>query len=393
MPRPSWPVTLALVNPQDSGIARLRLAMAVLAAAAAALVTAQKHLLASPGIGLVLVLVCALPFVVDARWRRLLRPGWPLTAATLVVAAGATALLFYQPVASDAAMLFFIALAGRLGGGTTSRASIPAAVLLVALPLTASALGGSQVPVIAAIGTGFAWAAGTAVRAQAQTAGQLIAVQAAATQHQIAAERQQMAREFHDLVGHTLSVTMLHMNAVRMSLEDGETGEALDSLDYALRAGREAMRQMRQTVTLLGNVTADGPPAALPHIRDLPELVAGYAAAGLKVELDADGDLTGVPGDVGLAAYRIAQESLTNAAKHAPGRAARVRIRAALADLTLMVTNDVASTALSPGSPLGPGHGIAGMTERAKLAGGWLSAGTDGGQWRVEAVLPVRERS
>ena len=90
------------------------------------------------------------------------------------------------------------------------------------------------------------------MRAQARTAAELVAAQAAAAPHQIAAERQQLAREFHDLVGHTLSVTMLHMTAVRMSLEDGEIGEALESLDQAQRPGREAMREMRQTVTLLG---------------------------------------------------------------------------------------------------------------------------------------------
>jgi signal transduction histidine kinase len=219
-------------------------------------------------------------------------------------------------------------------------------------------------------------------------AAELVAAQKAAAQHQIAAERQQLAREFHDLVGHTLSVTMLHMNAVRMSLEDGETGEALESLDQAQRAGREAMREMRQTVTLLGSSPSAGPPAVLPHVRDLPELVAGYAAAGLKVELDADTDLTAVPGDVGLAAYRIAQESLTNAAKHAPGSAAHVMVRLGPAQLRLAVTNDIATPTHFTPLPSG-GHGIASMTQRATLAGGAFSAGPANGQWQVEAVLPV----
>lgn len=67
---------------------------------------------------------------------------------------------------------------------------------------------------------------------------------------------------------------------------------------------------MRQTVALLGSAPSEGPPTALPQVRDLPELVAEYTAAGLKVDLDIDGDLISVPGDVGLAAYRIAQESL-----------------------------------------------------------------------------------
>jgi len=150
---------------------------------------------------------------------------------------------------------------------------------------------------------------------------------------------------------------------------------------------------MRQTVTLLGSTSPpSGPSAALPHIRDLPDLVAGYAAAGLTVDLDAGADLASVPGDVGLAAYRIAQESLTNAAKHAPGSAAAVRVRLDRGQLRLVIINDVGSPGpeLSPGS--GPGHGIAGMTQRATLAGGSFSAERDGSRWRVEAVLPAGDR-
>ncbi|HEV3291119.1 MAG TPA: histidine kinase [Streptosporangiaceae bacterium] len=377
---------------EGSGIARLRLAMAVLAAAAAVLVAGQKHLVAEPGPGLVLVLAGALPFAVAARWPQLLRPGWPLAAALLVVAGSAAGLLFYRAADGDGAVLFFIALAAWVGGAVGPEVSVPAGVVIVVLPLAAGALGGSHTPVTAAIGAGFAWVAGTAVRAQARTAAELVTAQAAAARHQITAERQQLAREFHDLVGHTLSVTMLHMSAVRLSLEDGETGEALESLDQAQRAGREAMREMRQTVTLLGSAPGNGPPAALPHVRDLPELAAGYAAAGLKVDVDVDADLAAVPGDVGLAAYRIAQESLNNAARHAPGSPARVQVRATAAELQVTVTNDISSPASAlPPSP-GCGHGIAGMTQRARLAGGAFWAGPDGAQWRVEAVLPLRDR-
>jgi signal transduction histidine kinase len=392
MPSAREGLTMRLVNTLHSGTARLRLAMAVLAVASAALVAGQKHLLARPGLGLPLVLACALPFAADACWPRLGRPGWALAAAMAVAAVSATALLAYRPAEGDAAVLFFIALGACVAAAAGPRVSVPVGVLIVALPEVVGHLGGSRTPVVAAIGIAFAWVAGTAVRAQARTAADLVAMQAAAARHQIAAERQQLAREFHDLVGHTLSVTMLHMTAVRMSLEDGETGEALESLDQAQRAGREAMREMRQTVTLLGSPQGDDPPAALPHVRDLPELVAGYAAAGLKVNLDAGGGLTEVPGDVGLAAYRIAQESLTNAARHAPGSAACVQVRATSTELRLMITNDTGRRAPQPVVMPGTGHGIAGMTQRARLAGGALTAGPSNGQWRVEAVLPVGDR-
>lgn len=370
----------------------LRLAVAALAVAATALVVWQKHLLTQPGPGLVLALACAVPFVLDARWPRLLRPTWSSVTAMLVVAGCATALLAYRPAEGDTAVLFLIALAARAAAATGPWVSVPIGLLAVAAPLAVNLAGGSRTPVAAMIGIAFAWVAGSAVRAQGRTAAKLVATQADAARLQIAEERQQLAREFHDLVAHTLSVTMLHMTAVRMSLEDGESGEALEALAEAQRAGREAMREMRQTVTLLGSSPSAGPAAALPHIRDLPDLVAGYAAAGLRVDLDTDGDLASVPGDVGLAAYRIAQESLTNAAKHAPGSAAAVRVRLDRGQLRLVITNDISSPAPPLSSGPGPGHGIAGMTRRADLAGGSLTAGPDGPRWRVIAVLPIGDR-
>ena len=305
----------------------------------------------------------------------------------LVVAAGATALLMFRPVNGDAAVLFFVAVAARVAAATGPKFSVPVGLLAAGVPVTMDLAGGSRTPPAAAIGVAFAWVAGTAVQAQARTAAELVAAQAAAARNQIAAERQQLAREFHDLVAHTLSVTMLHMTAVRMSLEDGEAGEALESLAEAERAGREAMREMRQTVTLLGSPSPAGPSAALPHVRDLPDLVAGYAAAGLNVKLDADGDLAAVSGDAGLAAYRIVQESLTNAAKHAPDSAACVQVRATPAELRLTVTNDILPPALPPAP--GSGHGLGGMAQRAALVDGTFSAGPEGGQWRVEATLPA----
>jgi signal transduction histidine kinase len=380
------------VETPDSTMTGLRLAVAALAVAASALVIWQKHLLIQPGPDLVLALAAAVPFILDARWPQLLQPDWSSVTAMLAVAGCAAALLAYRPADGDTAVLFLIALAARAAAATGPWVSVPIGLLAVAVPVAMNMADESPTPVAAVIGTAFAWLAGSAVRGQARTAAKLVAVQADAARHQIAEERQQLAREFHDLVAHTLSVTMLHMTAVRMSLEDGESGEALEALAEAQRAGREAMREMRQTVTLLGSSTPGAASTALPHIQDLPDLVAGYAAAGLTVDLDAGGDLASVPGDVGLAAYRIAQESLTNAAKHAPGSVAAVQVRLDRGQLRLVITNDIASGGPRLSSAPGPGHGIAGMTQRATLAGGSLSAGPDGPRWRVEAVLPIGDR-
>ena len=119
MSQPRGSLYARLVDTHDNGIAWLRLAMAILAVAAAALVVEQKHLLAEPGPGLALVLLCALPFIIDAAWPHLLRPGWRLAVAMAAVFGGATALLAYRPADGDAAVLFFIALA-TAGTATTS---------------------------------------------------------------------------------------------------------------------------------------------------------------------------------------------------------------------------------------------------------------------------------
>lgn len=121
---------------------------------------------------------------------------------------------------------------------------------------------------------------------------------------------------------------------------------------------------MRQTVRLL-----------LPHVRDLPDLVDEYVSAGLNVKLDADRDLGAVSGDVGLAAYRTAPESLANVAKHAPGSASRVQVRVSATELRLTVNNEIVSAAAPGAAAPGLGHGVAGMTQRAALVGGTFSAG------------------
>ena len=375
----------------------LRLACAAVAVAGAAVVVAQKHLFTSPGPGLLLVAACVVPFLADARWPRLLRresppgPDWPLVIAMLVVAACAGALLGYRPADGDSAVLILVAVAASLAGAARWAISLPTGIVVALIPVIVGWIAGSHTPAAAAIGIAFAWVAGTAIQAQVRASAEVIKLRSAAAEHQIAEERQQLAREFHDLVAHTLSVTMLHMAAVRIALDDGDPPEALESLDQAQRAGREAMREMRQTVRLLSGSQSAIQPLPLPHVRDLPDLVDEYVSAGLNVTLDADGDLAAISGDVGLAAYRIAQESLANVAKHAPGSAARVQVRVSATELRLTVTNEIVSASGPVVAAGGVGHGVAGMTQRAALVGGTFTAGRFGSQWRAEAVLPIGE--
>jgi signal transduction histidine kinase len=201
-------------------------------------------------------------------------------------------------------------------------------------------------------------------------------------------ERQRVAREVHDLVGHSLSVTMLHLTAARRDVEDaaagqGSLGDALEALTEAERVGRRAMADIRGTVDLLGR---DEPAAtkAPPGLVDLPALVGEFQRAGLDVTWTARGSVTQVPEATGLGLYRIVQESLANVAKHAPGAHARVEL-----DLTgdpgeLVVTNDLPRAARrNPG-----GSGLGGMSARAEQLGATLTAGPQGRGWLVRVELP-----
>jgi signal transduction histidine kinase len=149
----------------------------------------------------------------------------------------------------------------------------------------------------------------------------------------------------------------------------------------AEKAGREALREMRQAIGLLGTPTTGG---ALPGAEDLPELIAGYQKAGLRLAFELQGDLRAVSNDAGLALYRITQESLSNAAKHAPAAEARVTVNVGVRDVCLTVRNDVAGPSPVPRG----GRGLPGMAERAELLGGSFSAGPVGNAWEVHAVLP-----
>jgi signal transduction histidine kinase len=198
------------------------------------------------------------------------------------------------------------------------------------------------------------------------------------------AERDRIAREIHDLVAHSLSVTMLHITGARRMLTDGDdVDEAIDALRDAERVGRQAMQDIRNTVTSLA--TEDDPRRPLPSADDLPGLVDRVRGAGLPASYDVHGDVSQLPPALGLGLYRVVQESLTNVAKHAPGSPVHVSLAIGRSDarLTVRSTRTVPHTA-----PDGTGSGIAGMTARVSQLGGSLTAGPDGDAWVVESTLP-----
>jgi signal transduction histidine kinase len=206
------------------------------------------------------------------------------------------------------------------------------------------------------------------------------------------AERERIAREIHDLVAHSLSVTLLQITGARHSLRDVDGPQAAvaevdEALADAERVGRQAMADIRQTVSAL----ADGPSAtrALPGGSDIGDLVAQMERAGLAVRYIETGDPDRLAQATGLGLYRIVQESLANIAKHAPATTARVELSVTPREAHLVVRNTLPAVTSTDGS----GSGLAGMAARAEQLGATLTAARAGEDWLVDLRVPLRERN
>ncbi len=215
-----------------------------------------------------------------------------------------------------------------------------------------------------------------------------------AWQQATTAERERIAREIHDLVAHSLSVTLLHITGARHALRDVATGaapaedavaEADGALADAEQVGRRAMADIRQTVSAL---TTAATPQALPGAADIAALVREVDQAGLHVEYDERGDLATLPSATGLGLYRIAQESLANVVKHAPGSTARVSLSVGRGSARLLVRNELNGARGKRSDGLG--SGLAGMHARAAQLGATLSAGEVDGDWLVDVRVGQR---
>jgi len=205
-------------------------------------------------------------------------------------------------------------------------------------------------------------------------------------------QRMAIARELHDVLAHHISLISVQAG-VALHLMDEQPEQARTALTAIRQASRESLGELRSVLELLrhGADGADGAPRApAPGLDALDALVERTSAAGLPVTVEVTGTARPLPAAVGLAAYRIVQEALTNVTRHA-GRpvTATVRLDYAPDQLTVEVTDD------GPGAEdsSGTGSGLLGMAERAAALGGQLDAGPrPGGGFRVAARLPVRER-
>jgi signal transduction histidine kinase len=344
---------------------------------AAGLLSDGRHLLtAACGAG-----VCGCLMV------RRAHPGWAASAAAVLLGlmgvAGSTTgepfSLFVVPV---------FALAYSLGADDRLARQILVLVLLIA----GLQLGVGQFNPFVVMVTAGPWAAGLVARSRRQLTEQLTARgrELEAERELFAAEsvryeRARIARELHDIVAHCVSVMVIQASAgQRLTATDPSlAAEAFDSIG---EAARQAQAEIGR---LAGLLEADLLPHGADWMRLVDELIARASAAGLAVTCRFAGSFDGLPPAASETAYRLIQESLTNALKHAPGASVGITIHGTDGHVEIGVVNGPPAAARSGLERAGGGRGLAGMRERVAACGGDLSAGpAEGGGWRVLARLP-----
>lgn len=297
---------------------------------------------------------------------------------------------------------------------------VPGGALLVPLLLLAYSLGtdqhwGQAVMVLAVLGVGVQvgvgpdgaaivnpfvvvcvlgpWAAGLVIRSRRRLIDQLAArgnelevERELFAAEAVKYERARIARELHDIVAHCISVAVIQASAGQR-LTATEPSLAAQALDAIAEVVRQAESEIEMLVKLLGQ---DPRPRGADGLMLIDELVARASAAGLAVSCRVTGSASALFGEASEAAYRVVQEGITNALKHAPGARLDVAITELNGYVEIAVVNGPAAASTSGLEQAGGGNGLAGMRDRVLACGGELAAGPRDGGWQVLARLPGR---
>jgi signal transduction histidine kinase len=206
----------------------------------------------------------------------------------------------------------------------------------------------------------------------------------------VAGERARIARELHDVVAHNVSVMVVQAAAARRMI-DRDPAKATEALGSVEQTGREALKEMRRMVGMLGKDEQEGLALApQPSVEELDWLVERAREAGLDVDLTIEGDKKRLESSVDLSAFRIVQEALRNTLKHAGPARAHVKLSYGAHDVVVDVRDDGRGVGPPPNNGTPTGHGLVGMRERVAMLGGEIEAGyrKDGG-FGVHAKLPL----
>jgi signal transduction histidine kinase len=212
----------------------------------------------------------------------------------------------------------------------------------------------------------------------------------AETQAAALAERARIAREIHDVLAHSLAAVSVNLQAAggllsspSMPAGNPELAKAVDCINRAATLTRDGLAAARRATLALRE-------DAVPLPEQLSELVGQYRETGdLKVELSVTGEPRPLPAEARLAAFRTAQEALTNVRKHAPGQPVALSLGFEPAQITVRVVNPLPDDGGGPLAATGAGYGLTGLRERAELAGGELAAGPDGKNWQIFLRIPA----
>lgn len=342
----------------------------------------QPHGLATPtgrALAVVLVVVQAV-----ALWWMGVRPG----RVTAIVFCAGVLLQTLFPSVGPGISLVVLSTFAWLRPTRLSLRGLVGALLFAVPPVVSGRWGEAGVWLVAAL---LAWSWGALGRARS-------ARRYAEARRAVLEERARIAREVHDVLAHTVSVMVVQAAAADDAF-DLDPGQAREAMRQVESAGRQALTELRWFLRAIrsadgeesGDAAAAGgdPAGGARSLADVDRLARTMSGAALKVTVRREGDgFADVPAGIGLSAYRIVQESLTNTLRHADANRAEVRLRIADGELRVEVTDNGRGAGRSGGA--GAGHGIIGMRERASMLGGSFAAGPlPGGGFRVSAHLPL----
>ena len=319
-----------------------------------------------------------------------------MTLATLLQTVLDMQLSGWSAVAGCVA-LFVIALSASYRTGIM--AAVISGANLILLFIFSDTLDGIGTKILMWIAFSGAYLIGVVIKVYRESAAQatqraalFAADREARAREAVAAERTRLARELHDVVGHALNVVVIQAGAAQLVLEKKPqlAREALASIETA---GREALQDVERMLGILrAERDEEESLEAQPGLARLPALVEQVSQAGLHTRLTVRGEPVPLPTSLDLSAYRVVQEALTNALKHAGQAEAAVNVGYDGDALELEVADTGRGATALSGAPPVPGHGISGMQERVGVFGGRLEAGPrpEGG-FRVWARLPLKE--
>jgi signal transduction histidine kinase len=330
--------------------------------------------------GWILALLMLPALIVRTRWRSM--PGWLLLSWVTIPTLVGDAL-----VVTESAYLVVITALAVVAASRRGRLDTVAMVLCLVSPFLIWLLDtndwhrqiGSW---LWFSGLAIGWGFGHVVGRQWALIDELNRTRTKLAETAVAEDRQRIARDLHDLVGHSFSVVLLHLSGARMIL-NSSPAEAEEALRQAEAVGRKGMDELRQALMLMHQ--GAHPPAPVEP-GELERLVARYRDAGMRIDVNVTGDMHGVSAAPRIVLHDVLREALTNVAKHAYSPAATVHIGVDRDRVTVRVESVLGANSTHPGT----GMGLAGLEHRVAAIDGTFQARPDQEHWVVQARLPRR---